>query len=80
MRGWRGFAVESHLDVLAQEEGAHVGGRGGGVGLQELAGSLGLLLALLALPELQQGLEHVQTVVDGAQAEQGGGGGIGDQG
>ena len=49
------------------------------MGSQELAGGHRLLLALLALPELQQGLEHVEAVVDGAQAEQGRGRGVGDQ-
>ena len=46
---------------------------------EQLAGRHRLLLPLLALPEVQQRLEHVQTVVDGPQAEQGRCRGVGDQ-
>lgn len=49
------------------------------MGPQQLAAGHQLLLALLALPELQEGFEDVETVVDGAQAQQGGGGGVGDE-
>lgn len=38
---------------------------------QQLAGSHGILVALLALPILQQGLEHMQAVVYSPRAEQG---------
>ena len=47
---------------------------------QQLAGGHGLLVALLALPVLQQGLEHVQAVVHSPGAQQGGGRGAGDEG
>lgn len=50
------------------------------MGLEELAGSGRLLLALLRLPELQQGLQNMQTVVYGAAAEQGCRRGVGDEG
>lgn len=46
---------------------------------QELAGGYWLLLALLALPKLQQRLEHMQTVVDGTEAEQSSGRSVGDE-
>lgn len=38
---------------------------------EELAGGHGLFFTLLALPELQEGFEHMEAVVNGAQAEQG---------
>lgn len=38
---------------------------------EELAGGHRLFFTLLALPELQEGFEHMETVVNGAQAEQG---------
>lgn len=69
----------THLHVLAQEEGAHVRGRGGGVRLQQLAGGHRLLIILLALPVLQQGLEHMQTVINSTRAQQGSCCGTGDQ-
>lgn len=47
---------------------------------EELAGSHRLLFTLLALPELQERLEHMETVVDGTQAEQGSRCGVGNQG
>lgn len=70
----------THLHILAKEEGAHVRGRGSGVRLQELAGGHRLLVVLLALPVLQQGLEHVQTVINSTRAQQGSRCGTGDQG
>lgn len=70
----------THLHILAEEEGAHVRGRGSGVRLQELAGGHRLLVVLLALPVLQQGLEHVQTVINSTRAQQGSRCGTGDQG
>lgn len=69
----------THLHVLAEEKGAHVRGRGGGVRLQELAAGHRLLIVLLALPVLQQGLEHVQTVINSTRAQQGSCCGTGDQ-
>ena len=74
-----GFGVSSYLDVLPQEEGAHVRRRGGGVRFEELGGCHRLLLFLLALPELQQRLEDVETVVYRPLTEQGCGRGVGDQ-
>ena len=47
---------------------------------QQLAGGHGLLVTLLALPVLQQGLEHVQAVVHSPGAQQGGGRGARDEG
>lgn len=47
---------------------------------QQLAGSHGLLIILLALPILQQGFEHVQAVVHSPRAQQGCCGGTGDEG
>lgn len=47
---------------------------------QQLAGSHGFLIILLALPVLQQGLEHVQAVVHSARAQQGCCCGTGDEG
>lgn len=70
----------THLHVLAEEKGAHVRGRGSGVRLQELAGGHRLLVVLLALPVLQKGLEHVQTVINSTRAQQGSCRGAGDQG
>lgn len=70
----------AHLDVLAQEEGTHVGRGGGGVRLQQLAGGNGFLVILLALPVVQQGLQDVQAVVHSPRAQQGSSRGAGDQG
>lgn len=47
---------------------------------QELAGGYRLLIILLALPVLQQRLQHVQTVVDSTGAQQRSSGGTGDEG
>lgn len=69
-----------HLHVLAEEERAHVRRGRCGVWFQQLAGGHGLLVALLALPVLQQGLEHVQAVVHSPGAQQGSGRGARDEG
>lgn len=47
---------------------------------QQLAGSHGLLVVLLALPVLQQGFEHVQAVVHSAGAQKSRCCGAGDEG
>lgn len=65
------FPVVWYLDILAQEERAHVWGRGGCVWAEELAGGHRLFFTLLALPELQEWFEHMETVVNSTQAEQG---------
>lgn len=46
---------------------------------EQLAGGHRLFFTLLTLPELQQGLEHMEAVVNGTQAEQGRCCGIGNQ-
>lgn len=68
-----------YLDILAQEEGAHVWGWGRSVGFKELTGGRWLLLTLLGLPELQQGFEHMQAVVYRSHAEQSGSCCVGDE-
>lgn len=69
-----------HLHILAEEERAHVGWGGSSMWFQQLAGSHGLLVALLALPILQQGSEHVQAVVHSPRAQQRCCSGTGDEG
>lgn len=63
-------AVVWYLDILAQEERAHVWWRGSCVWSEELACRHRLLFTLLALPELQERFEHVETVVNSPEAEQ----------
>lgn len=69
-----------HLHILAEEERAHVRWRGSSMWFQQLAGSHGLLIILLALPILQQGFEHVQAVIHSPRAQQGCCSGTGDEG
>lgn len=73
------FYVMPYLDILPQEKRAHVWRRRGGVWAEELASGHRLFFPLLALPELQERLEHMETVVNGTQAEQGSRCGIGNQ-
>lgn len=76
---WRSWGA-LYLHILTEEEGTHVRWGGGGVGFQQLAGSYGLLIILLALPVIKQRLEHVQTVVYSPRAQQRCCSGAGDEG
>lgn len=67
----RSFSQVDYLDVLTQEEGAHIRRRWGRVWAEQLAGGYRLFFTLLALPELQQRFQNMETVLNSSQAEQG---------